>query len=63
MSNKINKGEYLVTITFLGIIWLFGVIIGYDEGKEALTHQLCSKQQYDFCVVHTKVRYSLKEEK
>lgn len=63
MSKKINKGEYLVTITFLGIIWLFGVIIGYDEGKEALTHQLCSKQQYDFCVVHTKVSYSLKEEK
>ena len=63
MNKKINKGEYLVTIAFLGIIWLFGVIIGYDEGKEALTHQLCSKQQYDFCVVHTKVSYSLKEEK
>ena len=56
-----NDEAMIVLFSIVGLIVALLIVFsyGYDVGKTALINNLCSKQQYDFCVVDT---YKLKGE-
>lgn len=58
MNDEIIKGLFVIVSIINVILVLF--CFGYDIGKSNLINELCSKQQYDFCIVDT---YKLKGEK
>ena len=56
-----NDEAIMLLLSIVGLIVALLIVFsfGYDVGKTTLINSLCSKQQYDFCVVDT---YKLKGE-
>ena len=53
----------IVTLLMFFILGgIAGDTVGEREGRKEMIQELCTKQQYDFCVVET-VIYSIKEDK
>lgn len=52
----------LMLLMFFILGGIAGDTVGEREGRKEMIQELCTKQQYDFCVVKT-VIYSIKEDK
>lgn len=57
MNNDVTIGLFVIVSFITAILLLIG--FSYETGKSDLINELCSKQQYDFCIVDT---YKLKGE-
>lgn len=41
--------EQLVVGLLMIVVWIIGIFMGYNIGKDNTIDNLCNKSQYDFC--------------